>query len=146
MKLLNKFPESFASETELRLEAAMKVATLKAEIEKYRALAELNSESSISRTEMRLTAAIKIAALKMEIEKYQEIEKPATQANEISAAEPPPISTPTQLIDKNEPPPRVVKNGAQENRKTKISESDWVNEQARKLLGGRGAKKRFTIK
>ena len=146
MNLSNKFPESSASKTEMRLETAMKVATLKAEIEKYRTLTESNSESSVSRTEMRLTAAIKIAALKMEIEKYQQLEKPAIQANDINRQEHPPASISTQKIDKNECHQAAARNSAQEKTKTKISESDWVNEQARKLLGEHGKKKRFTIK
>ncbi len=147
MALLNCPPENFASRTEQRLESAIKIAALKVEVEKYRRLAESTSASSVSRTEMRLTAAIKIAALKMEIEKYRAFEESAIQTGDINAVEQPLIPTPTQTIaDKNERHQSSIRKGFQELAKTKMSDSDWVNEQSRRLLGGRGNKKRFTIK
>ncbi len=147
MALSNNLPENIASQTEQRLESAIKIASLKVEIEKYWRLAESASASSVSRTEMRLTAAIKIAALKMEIEKYRGFEESAIKVSDINAVEQPPIPTLTPTTaDKNECHQNSIGKDFQEPAKTKMSESDWVNEQARKLLGGRGKKKRFTIK
>lgn len=147
MTLLTNLPASVASLTEMRLKAAMKIVALKMEIDKYQELEKSTSESYISRTEMRLTAAIKIAALKIESDKYQELGKSAIQPNDVVAVEEKvPISTTYLPTDKNERRQSATKRDGKEPCKSKISESDWVNKQARELLGERGTRKRFTIK
>jgi hypothetical protein len=147
MTRLTDFPGSFASLTETRLQAAMKIAALKMEIDRYQQLEQSQTESYVSRTEMRLTLAIKIAALKIEIDKYQELEKTAMELSNMEAANKvPPVPTPIQSFDKKEHHQNATKRDVKEASKTKISESDWVNKQARKLLGERDMKKRFTIK
>ena len=127
--------ESTVSLTEMRLNTATKIAQLKMEIERYQELVKLASETSVSMTEMRLTAAIKIAALRMQVEKCQQLEKPAAEPDNIVAAKKVvPVPTPTQLIDNNERHHSRLKKSIQNPVKTKISESDWVDKQAMRLL------------
>ena len=143
----NNLPGSVASLTEKRLTAALKIAELKREIDKYQQLETLASESCVFRTEMRLTAAIKIAALKIEVDRYLELGKSATELSDIEATENvTPVPTPRLPVDNNEHHQSALKRDVKKTCQTKISESDWVNKQARKLLGDRDMKKKVTIK
>lgn len=74
--------------------------------------------------EMRLNAAIKTAVLKMDMVKYQQLGLQTANPNES-------VSLHTSPTRKSETRKEAVKEPAQ----PKISESNWVDEQALKLLG-----------
>ncbi len=139
--------ESSVSLAEMRLNVATKIAKVKMEIDKFHQLGKLASDNSVALTEMRLTAAIKIATLKMHVDKYQQLVKLAeesggvVEAKKVSSA-----LTSIQSINKNEPDKSTIKKDVQEPSKTKISESEWVDNQAMKLLCDLVIKKRLTAK
>jgi hypothetical protein len=145
MTKLTDSPGSSVSQAEMRLKAAMKIAELKMEIDKYQQLEKSVSKSYISRTEMRLTAAIKIAELKMYQDKAQQLGILPAEPVEIVAAQNVTPSS-TQSINKNEHHQSAIKKDADEQCKTKISESDWVDKQARRLLSEVDLRKGFTVK
>jgi hypothetical protein len=145
MTKLTDSPLNAVSLAEMRLNAAIKMAKIKMEIDKYQQLEKTLSESYISRAEMRLTAAIKIAELKMYQDKIEKSgELPAKPVEIVAENNVTPAST--QFINENEQHQSAIKKDADEPSKAKLSESGWVDKQARRLLGETEMRKGLTVK
>jgi hypothetical protein len=129
---------------EMRRQTARRIAALKWDVERYQQLAKSGGVTSLFLTQMRLDAAVKIARLKIEADKYPEPGKLTANMVKMTAAKKvSPVSPLTQSIDKNKRP-KEIKRDVKEQVRTKSKDSDWVDRQAKKLLGDFVLETRFT--